>query len=143
MNTAAPLQTVVSKSKPPGNSTHAGLLLQRKCACGSPMLSLTGKCTQCRNRILPTVANQAAVSEAAVNEVLASAGQPISEDARAFMESRFQRDFQGFVSIPTPAPRRARALCGPMRTRSAPALFSGRAAMRPVRAKAVDCSHTN
>ena len=33
--------------QPLSNSAHAGLLLQRKCACGSPTESLTGKCAQC------------------------------------------------------------------------------------------------
>ena len=50
MNMAAPLQTLAAKPRPPSNSTHAGLLLQRKCACGAPTASLTGKCAECRSR---------------------------------------------------------------------------------------------
>ena len=50
MSTAAPLQTLAAKPKALSNSTHAGLLLQRKCACGSPTASLTGECTECRSK---------------------------------------------------------------------------------------------
>lgn len=47
MSTAAPLQTFAAKPKVLSNSSHAGLLLQRKCACGSPTASLTGECAEC------------------------------------------------------------------------------------------------
>jgi hypothetical protein len=47
---AAPLQNAAAKSPPPSNSAHAGLLLQRKCACGSPTVSLTGACTECTSK---------------------------------------------------------------------------------------------
>ena len=50
MSSAASLQTVDAKAKPPSNSTHAGLLLQRKCACGAPTASLTGECAECKSR---------------------------------------------------------------------------------------------
>ena len=50
MSTAAPLQNLAAKPKPLSNSTHAGLLLQRKCACGSPTSSLTGQCAQCKTQ---------------------------------------------------------------------------------------------
>lgn len=50
MSTAAPLQTQTAKSQPLGSSPHAGLLLQRKCACGSPTSSLTGKCAECTSK---------------------------------------------------------------------------------------------
>jgi hypothetical protein len=49
MSTAAPLQSQAAKSQPSSNSTHAGLLLQRKCACGSATSSLTGECPECRS----------------------------------------------------------------------------------------------
>ena len=49
MSTAAPLQTHAAKPRPPSSSTHAGLLLQRKCACGSPTSSLTGECAECNS----------------------------------------------------------------------------------------------
>ena len=50
MSTAATLQTQAAKSQPAANSTHAGLLLQRKCACGSPTASLTGECAECKSK---------------------------------------------------------------------------------------------
>ncbi len=50
MSTAAPLQTKAAKAQPQGSSTHAGLLLQRKCACGSPTSSLTGECAECKSK---------------------------------------------------------------------------------------------
>jgi hypothetical protein len=52
MSTATHLQSIAAKPKPLGISAHAGLLLQRKCACGSPTASLTGECTECKNRKL-------------------------------------------------------------------------------------------
>ena len=45
MGTHAP-----AKSQPSSNSTHSGLLLQRKCACGSPTSSLTGECAECESK---------------------------------------------------------------------------------------------
>ena len=55
MSAAAPLQTQAAKPRLQGNSTQssstrAGLLLQRKCACGSPTASLTGECAQCKTK---------------------------------------------------------------------------------------------
>lgn len=50
MSAAAPLQTQAAKSEPLTNSTHAGLPLQRKCACGSPTASLTGECAECKSK---------------------------------------------------------------------------------------------
>ena len=52
MSTAEPLQTLAPKSKPPSNAIHAGLLLQRKCACGSPTASLTGECEERKSKKL-------------------------------------------------------------------------------------------
>lgn len=49
MSTAAPLQTLAAKPQPLSGSTHAGVLLQRKCACGSPTSSLTGECVECKS----------------------------------------------------------------------------------------------
>ena len=49
MSTAA-LKTLATKSPPLGNSSHASLLLRRKCACGSPTSSLTGTCPECKSR---------------------------------------------------------------------------------------------
>lgn len=50
MSTAAPLQTLAAKTKPLSSSTHAGLLLQHKCACGSPTTSFTGECAECKSK---------------------------------------------------------------------------------------------
>jgi len=50
MSTAAPLQTLAAKPKALSTSTQAGLLLQRKCACGSPTASLTGECAECKSK---------------------------------------------------------------------------------------------
>src|SRR4051812_40412201 len=50
MSAAASLQNQAAKSQGLSNSAHTGLLLQRKCACGSPTSSLTGECTKCRSR---------------------------------------------------------------------------------------------
>lgn len=49
MSTAAPLQNTAAKPALV-NSTHAGLLLQRKCACGTPTASLTGSCAECQRK---------------------------------------------------------------------------------------------
>ena len=50
MSTAAHLQNKADKSQSPSSLTHAGLLLQRKCACGSPTKSLTGECADCKSK---------------------------------------------------------------------------------------------
>ena len=50
MSTAAQTQTLAAKAMPLSTSTRAGLLLQRKCACGSPTASLTGECSECKSR---------------------------------------------------------------------------------------------
>lgn len=50
MSTVASVQTRAAKSQPGSSSTHAGLLLQRKCACGSPTASLTGECAECKSK---------------------------------------------------------------------------------------------
>lgn len=50
MTTAALLQTRAAKSQASRNSIHAGLMLQRKCACGLPTASLTGECAECKSK---------------------------------------------------------------------------------------------
>ena len=50
MSPAASLQILAAPPKALSNSTHAGLLLQRKCACGAPTASLTGECAECKSR---------------------------------------------------------------------------------------------
>ena len=53
MSTAAPLQNTAANSPLVGKSPHAGLLLQRKCACGgSASSSLSGECGECNKKRL-------------------------------------------------------------------------------------------
>ena len=53
MSTVAPLQSTAAKSPLVSKSSHAGLLLQRKCACGeSASSSLTGECEECKDKRL-------------------------------------------------------------------------------------------
>ena len=47
MSAVVSVQTQTAKPQAVSNSKHAGLLLQRKCACGSPTSSLTGACPEC------------------------------------------------------------------------------------------------
>ena len=48
MSAAAPLQA--KAARPASGSSHAGLLLQRKCACGSPASALTSECAPCQSK---------------------------------------------------------------------------------------------
>lgn len=48
MSVTAPVQTQAAKSPSVSHSTRAGLVLQRKCACGGSA-GLTGECEDCRN----------------------------------------------------------------------------------------------
>ena len=50
MNTAAPLQNLAAKPQSPGSPARTGLLVQRKCACGTPKSSLTGECAECKSK---------------------------------------------------------------------------------------------
>lgn len=50
MNVAAPALAHVAKSQPVSQSSQGGLVLQRKCACGSPTSSLTGACPECQSK---------------------------------------------------------------------------------------------
>lgn len=53
MSTAAPLQNTAAKSPLVDKSSHAKLLLQRKCACGnSASSSLSGECGECNKKRL-------------------------------------------------------------------------------------------
>jgi hypothetical protein len=49
LSTAAPLRNTPAKPRQSSHLGHRGVLLLRKCACGSPTSSLTGKCEECRN----------------------------------------------------------------------------------------------
>jgi hypothetical protein len=50
MSTAALLQCSLANLLQSSNSDHSGLLLQRKCACGSPTSSLIGECEGCKRK---------------------------------------------------------------------------------------------
>lgn len=50
MSTAESLQNVTVQPKSLSNSSHAGWLLQRKCACGLLTSSLTGECAECTSK---------------------------------------------------------------------------------------------
>jgi hypothetical protein len=53
MSTAAQLQSTAAKSPLVSKASHAGLLLQRKCACGGPASSsLSGECEECNSKRL-------------------------------------------------------------------------------------------
>ena len=53
MSTTASLQKTAARSPLVGKSPHAGLLLQRKCACGgSASSSLSGECAECNKKHL-------------------------------------------------------------------------------------------
>ena len=67
MSTAAPLQSRTAKSQPSSNSTHAGLLLQRKCACGQHTGN-GGECESCRKE-REGMLQREAISSPPVSEV--------------------------------------------------------------------------
>jgi murein DD-endopeptidase MepM/ murein hydrolase activator NlpD len=78
-----------------------GKVLQRKCACGGTP-GLTGECEECRKKRLQRKASQLSTHDShtsevppIVHEVVASPGQPLDLETRAFMEPRFGHDFGG------------------------------------------------
>jgi hypothetical protein len=62
MSIAAPLQNTVTKSRQVSNSSNAGLLLQRKCACGGSA-GLGGQCDECQTKNLLGLQTKLAVGE--------------------------------------------------------------------------------
>jgi Domain of unknown function (DUF4157) len=60
MSTAAFLQTATAKTQQPASG---GLVLQRKCACGSGTSSLTGECEECRKKKMLGLQTKLRVSE--------------------------------------------------------------------------------
>lgn len=50
MSTATSLQNTASKSQAKSDLHHSGLLLQRRCACGSSKSALTGECEECKSK---------------------------------------------------------------------------------------------
>lgn len=97
MSTAAPLQNIAAKSPIVSKPPHAGLLLQRKCACGgSADSSLTGKCEVCKSERLQTkLSMDTDTAPASVERALASSGRPLEPVLRQDMEQRFGHDFSG------------------------------------------------
>jgi hypothetical protein len=69
-------------------------VLQRKCACGKAAGS-SEKCAECEKKLQrkATGATQTNDIPPIVHEVLASPGQPLDVQTRAFMEPRFGHDF--------------------------------------------------
>ena len=82
--------TVESPARP-----QAPVLVQRKCACSAS--TLTGECDDCKKtKIQRKVAADRRENISApslVSEVLRSAGKPLDDETRAFMEPRFGHDF--------------------------------------------------
>ena len=122
MSRATPLQTQAAKPQPLSNSTHASLLLQRKCACGSRP-GLAGECEECgklqRKSLIPEAGTRHSAHDTRddssvppiVHEILRSPGQPLDAATRAFMEPRFGHNFsQVRVFTGAPAAESARAV---------------------------------
>src|ERR1051325_125152 len=91
---SAPLQTKATVAPKP----VAGRVLQRKCACGNTAKSHS-ECPECKKKLQRRAANSELGPRSdssvppIVNEVLRSSGHPLDPATRAFMESRFARDF--------------------------------------------------
>ena len=69
-------------------------LLQRKCACGKSSPS-GEKCPECEQKLQRKPTTPAKLGEVPpiVHDVLATPGQPLDPETRAFMEPRFGHDF--------------------------------------------------
>ena len=125
MSTAAPLQALAAKPRPLSNSTHAGLLLQRKCACGAPTASLTGECAECKSgkrlqtKLAIGASNDALEQEAdrVADQVLAAQANPAVSHAAP----KIQRDSQAADAATQDAPASVdRALASSGRPLDAP-----------------------
>lgn len=101
MNATAPLKTPAIQPKPLSGSNHAGLQLQRKCACGSPTASLTGSCPECGSkRRLQTKLRVGASNDPLEQEADQVADQVLAAPAHSAISGsppRIQR-FSGQVS---------------------------------------------
>lgn len=78
----------------PASAMSGGVLLQRKCACGSHASG--GECSKCKQKRLqrkPGGREQAGVSPPSVDAVLREPGRAMNDGARDFFESRFGHDF--------------------------------------------------
>lgn len=84
MSTAAPLQSTVAKSPLVSKASHAGLLLQRKCACsGSASSSLSGECEKCKSKRLQTKLSIGASNDPPEQEADRVADQVLAAPAHA------------------------------------------------------------
>ncbi len=75
---------------------QAPVLVQRKCACSSS--ALTGECQDCKKtksiqRKVGADRQENISAPPLVSQVLRSAGRPLDDETRAFMEPRFGHDF--------------------------------------------------
>lgn len=112
MSTRSPVQ---SQAQPTFTPVQTGIL-QRKCSsCGQHTFA-GGECEECKKKkslLQRRSVNQAEPSEVPpiVHEVLRSPGQPLEQDTRVFMESRFGHDFsQVRVHTDAKADKSARAV---------------------------------
>jgi hypothetical protein len=99
----------LAKPETASRAIPAGMLLQRKCACGG-----SGDCKDCDEKqegTLPRSARDASAHKEMppiVHEMLRSPGQPLDPATRAFFEPRFGRDFSDVrVYTDEPATRSA------------------------------------
>src|SRR5713226_1800710 len=95
------LHSPLQVARMPALRPSQGIMLQRKCACGSTLGS-EEECTECKAKreaaIQRRVANQGAspttnTAPSIVHNVLRSPGQSLDAGTRAFMEPRFGQDF--------------------------------------------------
>lgn len=112
MSAAVSVQAQAAKPQAANNQKHAGLALQRKCDCGTPISSLAGACPECMSKMRlqtkpiigacsnPRVqgaelvaAEQTGTLPASVDRILASSGMPLEPTTRHDMETRFGHDF--------------------------------------------------
>ena len=85
---AATLQNVAAKPPPPSHSMHAGLVLQRQCACGAPTASLTGECSECAS----TKFLQPKLTIGASNDPLEQEADRVAEQVMRMAEHVSERD---------------------------------------------------
>lgn len=108
MSIAASLQNSASKSPAASDMTHSGLLLRRKCACGSAKSSLSGECEGCRSknrlqaRLRIGASNDPLEQEAdrVADQVLAASASPAISGAAP----RIQRDTAAATAAADTAP---------------------------------------
>lgn len=95
MNTGTPLKALSQPSRPSrGGLHHSSLLLQRKCACGSPASPLTGECPACKSKkLLQTklaigASNDPLEQEAdrVADQVIAAPGDAAISDSRPHIQ---------------------------------------------------------